>query len=107
MNTKNITVIDMDINMKDYPEFTDSFIIEAEWKDTGIELSEAEIDALNDDNDFVYDAVQDFIHQENNMNTIKRKYYCLMEQLRKDNKVVYFYMDKDGYFTGTTYIRSY
>ena len=67
MNTKNITVLDMDINMKDYPEFTDSFIIEAEWKDTGIELSEAEIDALNDDNDFVYDAVQDFIHQENNM----------------------------------------
>jgi hypothetical protein len=40
------------------------------------------------------------------MNTIKRKYYCLMEQLRQDNKVVYFYMDKDGHFTGTTYIRS-
>jgi len=62
MNTKNITVIDMDINMKDYPEFTDSFIIEAEWKDTGIELSEAEVDTLNDDSDFVYDAVQNFIH---------------------------------------------
>ena len=55
MNTKNITVLDMDINMKDYPEFTDSFIIEAE------------VDTLNDDSDFVYDAVQNFIHQENNM----------------------------------------
>ena len=36
---------------------------------------------------------------------MKHKYYCLIEQLRKDNKVVYFYMDKAGYFTGTTYIR--
>jgi hypothetical protein len=62
MNTKNITVIDMDIDMQDYPEFTDSFIIEAEWKDSGVELTEAELDLLNDDSDFVYDAVQDFIH---------------------------------------------
>ena len=62
MNTKNITVIDMDVNMQDYPEFADSFIIEAEWKDTGTELTEAEVDTLNDDSDYVYDAVQDFIH---------------------------------------------
>ena len=62
MNTKNITVIDMDINTHDYPEFTDSFIVEAEWKDTGVELTEAEVDTLNDDNDFVYDAVQDFLY---------------------------------------------
>jgi len=62
MNTKNITVIDMDIDMQDYPEFADSFIIDAEWKDTGVELTEAELDLLNDDSDFVYDAVQDFIH---------------------------------------------
>jgi hypothetical protein len=43
-----------------------------------------------------------------NMNTHKnnrRKYYCLVEQLRRDNKVVYFHMDEDGHFTGTTYIR--
>lgn len=40
------------------------------------------------------------------MNTIKRKYYCLVEQLRQDNKVVYFYMDKEGYFNGIAYIRS-
>ena len=42
------------------------------------------------------------------MNTHKnnrRKYYCLVEQLRRDNKVVYFHMDEDGHFTGTTYIR--
>ena len=62
MNTKNITVIDMDIDMQDYPEFADSFIIDAEWKDSGVELTEAELDLLNDDSDFVYEAVQDFIH---------------------------------------------
>lgn len=62
MNTKNITIIDMEVNMNDYPEFTDSFIIEAEWKDSGVELTEAELDTLNDDSDFVYDAVQNFIH---------------------------------------------
>ena len=62
MNTKNITVIDMDIDMQDYPEFADSFIIDAEWKDSGVELTEAELDSLNDDSDFVYAAVQDFIH---------------------------------------------
>jgi len=39
-------------------------------------------------------------------NKNKRKYYCLMEQLRRDDKVVYFHMDEDGHFTGTTYIRN-
>ena len=38
-------------------------------------------------------------------NKNKRKYYCLVEQLRRDNKVVYFHMDEDGHFTGTTYIK--
>jgi hypothetical protein len=62
MNTKNITVIDMDINMKDYPELADSFIIEAEWKDTGIELTEAELDSLNEDGDFIYEQCQNFMY---------------------------------------------
>ncbi len=35
INFKNITVIDMGWEPDQYPEFEDSFIIEAEFKDTG------------------------------------------------------------------------
>ena len=62
MNTKNITVIDMEVNTKDYPELADSFIIEAEYKDTGIGLTDVEIDELNDDSDFVYNQCHNFMY---------------------------------------------
>ena len=46
-----------DVDPKDYPDFCDAFIASARWGDTGEDLTEAELNALNEDGDFVYDAV--------------------------------------------------
>ena len=55
---REITDIEVeDIDLKDYPDFCDAFIASARWEDTGEDLTEAELDALNEDGDFVYDAV--------------------------------------------------
>lgn len=55
---RDITDIEVeDIDPKDYPDFCDAFIAAARWEDTGEDLTEAELDALNEDGDFVYDAV--------------------------------------------------
>jgi hypothetical protein len=45
-----------------YPEFEDSSIIEANWKDSGKSLTDEEIEAVNEDSQFVYESLQDFIH---------------------------------------------
>ena len=45
-----------------YPEFEDTFIIEAEFKDTGIELTDEQVEELNDNSDFVYEELQNFLH---------------------------------------------
>jgi len=58
----NIQVVDMDYLQSQYPEYEDSFVVEAEWKDTGVTLTDEEIDAVNDDRDFVYETLQDFLH---------------------------------------------
>jgi hypothetical protein len=62
INFKNITVIDMGWDNTQYPEFEDSFIIEAEFKDTGIELTDEQVEELNDNSDFVYGELQNFLH---------------------------------------------
>jgi hypothetical protein len=62
INFKNITVIDMDWDSNQYPEFEDSFIIEAEFKDTGVRLTDEELDKVNDDSQFVYEELQNFLH---------------------------------------------
>jgi hypothetical protein len=60
---KNITIVSMDVNTRDYPDFCGSYIIEAEWSDTGKELTEEEIDDLNDNHyDFVYECVWDYLY---------------------------------------------
>jgi hypothetical protein len=59
---KNITVIDMDWDNTQYPEFEDSSIIEAEFKDTGVALTDEELDELNDSGDFVYEQLQNFLY---------------------------------------------
>jgi hypothetical protein len=62
INFKNVTVIDMDWDYTQYPEFEDSFIIDAEFKDTGIELTDEQVEELNDNSDFVYEELQNFLH---------------------------------------------
>jgi hypothetical protein len=46
-----------DVDTRDYPDFCDAFISNARWADTGDQLTDAEIDQVNEDRDLVYDAV--------------------------------------------------
>ena len=62
INFKNVTVLDMDWDYTQYPEFEDSFIIDAEFKDTGVELTDEQVEELNDNSDFVYEELQNFLH---------------------------------------------
>jgi len=62
MNTKNIEVTDMDWQSDQYPEFEDSSIIEANWKDSGKALTDDELDKLNEDSQFVYEELQSFLY---------------------------------------------
>ncbi len=49
--------IDLDgIDTSDYPDFCDAYISYACWKD-GTELTDSELDQLNDNSSLVYDLV--------------------------------------------------
>lgn len=50
----NIEVDGIDTN--DYPDFVDAFIANADYD--GREMTEEELEELNEDYDFVYEAVQ-------------------------------------------------
>ena len=41
----------------DYPDFVDAYIDWAQYQDTGEDLTDSELDDLNDDSDQVYEAV--------------------------------------------------
>ena len=43
------------IDGRDYPDFSDAFILSAIWQDNGKELTEEEIDSL--DSDYVYELL--------------------------------------------------
>jgi hypothetical protein len=62
INFKNVTVTDMDWDSKQYPEFEVSFIISAEFKDTGSELNDEQLDEVNSDSSFVYEELQNFLY---------------------------------------------
>lgn len=48
------------IDTRDYPDFCDAYISSATYK--GREMTDAELDRLNEDSDFVYQAVQDKLY---------------------------------------------
>jgi hypothetical protein len=48
------------IDYRDAPDFVDAFIISATYM--GRDMTEAELDVLNDDGDFRYQAVIDWIY---------------------------------------------
>ncbi len=55
MNLKNVVIEGIDHS--DAPDFVDAYISYAEW-DSGVQLSEVELDNLNDNHpDVVYDHV--------------------------------------------------
>jgi hypothetical protein len=62
INTNNVCDVEIDYDPKQYPEFEDSSIISATWKDSKKELTDDELDTLNEDSDFVYESVQDIIY---------------------------------------------
>jgi hypothetical protein len=60
MNYKLIENIEVDgIDAKDYPDFCDAFIARADYD--GKEMTEEQLDELNEDSDFVYECVQNHL----------------------------------------------
>ena len=60
MNYKLIDNIEVDgIDTKDYPDFCDAFIASADYD--GKEMTEEQLDELNEDSDFVYECVQNHL----------------------------------------------
>ena len=56
MNYDLIDNIEIDgIDTNDYPDFTDAFIASADYN--GVNMTDAQIDALNEDYSFVHDCV--------------------------------------------------
>ena len=49
------------IDYSDYPDFCDAHICAAWWAD-GREFTDEELDALNEDSDYVYEMVERFIY---------------------------------------------
>ena len=61
----NRLIVDVEvdgIDTRDAPEFCDAYIQSAVWDDTGLALTEDELDLLNEEDDFVYQAVVDYIY---------------------------------------------
>ena len=60
MDTKKITNISIGgIDMTDYPDFCDAFIESAHYD--GVPITEKQLDEINKDTDYVYDAVQNYL----------------------------------------------
>ncbi len=55
---KNITI--EDIYYTDYPEFCDAFIASADYN--GVPMTEKQLDEINENSDFVHEAVNNFIY---------------------------------------------
>ena len=49
-----------DIDYDDYPDFCDAYILSGDYD--GRELTEEELDILNDDNDFVYTKLMEYLY---------------------------------------------
>ena len=61
IDTSQVKDIEIDgINPRDYPDFCDAFILEATYK--GREMTDEELEALNEDSDFVYDKVMEHLY---------------------------------------------
>jgi len=61
-SVSNLTDINISgVNLKDYPDFVDAYITEAVFKDTGVKLTEKELDILNDKSDIKYELVYNWL----------------------------------------------
>lgn len=61
-SVSNLTDIEIDgVDLKDYPDFSDASIVSAVFKDTGVELTEKELDILNEKSDIKYELVYNWL----------------------------------------------
>jgi len=62
LDTSKIRVTSVaDVDTKDYPDFCDAYIEEAEWED-GTSLTDDELEELNEDGEFVYEAIMNWLY---------------------------------------------
>ena len=54
IDTSLVDVYEVEVKTGDYPDFADSYIVEAYYK--GEPMTDAQLDELNEDADFVYEA---------------------------------------------------
>ena len=58
LDYSKITDVELDgIDTRDYPDFCDAFVCSATYK--GREMTDSELDRLNEDSDFVYEKVME------------------------------------------------
>lgn len=61
LDYKLISNIDFDgIDYKDAPDYCDAYIVSADYD--GEQMTEEQIEKLNDDRDFVYESLMDYLH---------------------------------------------
>lgn len=61
MDYKKITNVGLDgIDFEDYPDFCDAYIVSADYD--GEPMTEDQIDKLNEDSDFVYTKIEEFLY---------------------------------------------
>lgn len=56
-NNRKLDYSVANINHSDYPDYCDAYIEWAAYQDTGEELTDSELDDLNEDSEQVYEAV--------------------------------------------------
>ncbi len=61
-DTDNVYDLDFDLGGSVANDFENSFVIFARWRDSDKELTEVELDILNDDTQFVYESLMDFLY---------------------------------------------
>jgi len=61
MDYKKIDNIEIDgLNMRDYPDFCDAFISNADYN--GVEMTDEQLEEINEDVDFVHEAVHNSLN---------------------------------------------
>ena len=60
LDYKKISNVEVDgIDSRDYPDFCDAFIASAEYD--GREMTDEELDLLNEDGDYIYESVLSYL----------------------------------------------
>ena len=60
MDYKKIDNIEVDgIDFKDYPDFCDAYIVSADYD--GVPMTDDQLDKLNEDGDYVYEHIMDYL----------------------------------------------